>query len=283
MDQASLAFFQSFYTNVSLYVVPEPGAAAPEPAPAPTVSAPVVQAAAPPVAVAPERATPAPAVASPPAPVPVPPAPVRPAPAPQPAPAAVPAPTVAAPGKLPSLANLNLQQPPVPRPPVAPAVAPAPPAVPVAPVVAAPPVDGPPARTAPPLSATPYSTLGSNPNGLVILVRMDAVRFQRLPRNVFLNNLLKAIRLVMEDVVLINVESHLPVELKTIRQKLAARQIIGFGKNLLDVAIRTTQLYEPVLLAGDAAYLPAAEIELLEEDNSRKKLLWQAMQRMFLS
>ena len=164
----------------------------------------------------------------------------------------------------------------------------APAAAPVVPPAAAPPrptppADGPPQRTAPPLSETPYSTLGSNPNGLVILVRMDPVRFQRLPRNMFLNNLLKAIRLVMEDVVLINVESHLPVELKTIRQKLAATQIIAFGKNLLDVAIRTTQLYEPVLLAGDAAYLPAAEIELIEEDNSRKKLLWQAMQRMFLS
>ncbi|UOQ51801.1 hypothetical protein [Hymenobacter cellulosivorans] len=170
------------------------------------------------------------------------------------------------------------------RAPVAPAAAPVvPPAAAVPPRPTPPTADGPPQRTAPPLSETPYSTLGSNPNGLVILVRMDPVRFQRLPKNVFLNNLLKAIRLVMEDVVLINVESHLPVELKTIRQKLAARQIIAFGKNLLDVAIRTTQLYEPVLLAGDAAYLPAAEIELIEEDNSRKKLLWQAMQRMFLS
>lgn len=112
---------------------------------------------------------------------------------------------------------------------------------------------------------------------------MDPVLFQRLPRNFFLNNLLKAIRLVMEDVVLINVESHLPVALSTLRQKLAGKQIIGFGKNLLDVAVHKTQLYEPVLLVGDAAYLPAAEIELIEEDNSRKKLLWQAMQRMFLS
>ena len=293
-QQASLAFFQSFYTNVSLYVVPEPDAdvapAATEPpaqlraAAAPVaVAAPVAPVGAAPVAVPVPAAQPAPrpAAAIVPAVAPVSPsvAPVPPA-----APQAAPAPTTG-PGKLPSLAALNLSQPPAERPPVPPvppAVAPvAPPAVAAAPP--APAVDGPPARTAPPLSATPYSTLGSNPNGLVILVRMDAVRFQRLPRNVFLNNLLKAIRLVMEDVVLINVESHLPVELKTIRQRLAARQIIGFGKNLLDVAIRTTQLYEPVVLVGDAAYLPSAEIELLEEDNSRKKLLWQAMQRMFLS
>ncbi|QDA61902.1 hypothetical protein [Hymenobacter jejuensis] len=112
---------------------------------------------------------------------------------------------------------------------------------------------------------------------------MDPERFRRLPKNVFLNNMLKAIRMIVEDAVLINVESHLPVELKTLRQHLAATQIIGFGKNLLDVAINKTQLYEPVILAGDAGYLPAAEIELIEEDNSRKKLLWRAMQRMFMS
>ncbi|GAA4010311.1 hypothetical protein GCM10022408_23190 [Hymenobacter fastidiosus] len=166
----------------------------------------------------------------------------------------------------------------MPRPAVAvPAPAPVQPAAP-APEAA----PAPPQRTAPPLTQTPYSTLGSNAQGLVILVRMDPVRFQRLPKNVFLNNLLKAIRLIVEDVVIVNVESPLPVALSTLRQKLAAKQVIGFGKNLLDVAVYKTQLYEPVLLVNDLAYLPAAEIELLEEDNSRKKLLWGAMQRMFL-
>ena len=116
----------------------------------------------------------------------------------------------------------------------------------------------------------------------MILVRLDAVRFQRLPRNVFLNNVLKAIGQIVEDTVLINVESHLPVALSTLRQQLAARQIIGFGKNLLDVAVHKTQLYEPVILAGDAAYLPAAELDVIEEDHGRKKLLWNAMKRMFL-
>ncbi|MCB2410576.1 hypothetical protein [Hymenobacter lucidus] len=277
MEQASLAFFQSFYTNVSLYVVPEPHVAEQAASASQPVSA--AESGQVPVAVTPTPAAvvAAPAVSAAPTPPPV----LQPAAAASvpPVTAAVPpaAPMPAGAGKLPSLGALPL--PPAVRPAVAPAVSVAPPATPAP----ASPTDGPPPRTAPPLSATPYSTLGSNANGLVILVRMDPVRFQRLPRNVFLNNLLKAIRLVMEDVVLINVESHLPVELKTIRQQLAAKQIIGFGKNLLDVAIRTTQLYEPVLLAGDAGYLPAAEIELIEEDNSRKKLLWQAMQRMFLS
>ncbi|TGE13948.1 hypothetical protein [Hymenobacter elongatus] len=279
MEQASLAFFQNFYTNVSLYVVPEPQAEDLAEATTPQHAV-VVEA----TRAAPEAAAPGAASTPPVLPAPLPTA-VPPAPVPLVAAVRPPAVPTPSPDKLPSLATLNVPPPrpvaaPVPVaavPLVAPARLPTPPAPPT-PVAPAPP-----ARTAPPLSATPYSTLGSNANGLVIIVRMDAVRFQRLPRNLFLNNLLKAIRLVMEDVVLINVESPLPVELATLRQRLAARQVIGFGKNLLDLAIRTTQLYEPVTLVGDAAYLPAAEIELLEEDNSRKKLLWQAMQRMFLS
>lgn len=251
MHEASLAFFQNFYTNVSLYVVAEAAENAPQlpiavEAPAVPV-APVTEAV---VTVAAPAAAPAP-------PVPAPPVAAKPV----------------APARLPSMAGLNLP----PTPPVAVPASPAP-----APAPAVAPASAPPQRTAPPLTETPYSTLGSNAQGLVILVRMDPERFRRLPKNVFLNNLLKAIRLIVEDVVLINVESHLPVALSTLRQKLAAKQIIGFGKNLLDVAVYKTQLYEPVLLVNDVAYLPAAEIELLEEDNGRKKLLWQAMQRMFL-
>lgn len=259
MQQASLAFFQNFYTNVSLYVVAEADEIAPQAKPPEaTLVAPVPTAAAPVAVAAPVSASKPPLPIVPPvAPAPVPARPVTPV----------------APAKLPSLAGLQL-----PPTPAAPALTP-PPSAPVPPT---PPAQERPQRTAPPLTETPYSTLGSNPNGLVILVRMDPERFRRLPKNVFLNNLLKAIRLIVEDVVLINVESHLPVALSTLRQRLAAKQIIGFGKNLLDVAVYKTQLYEPVLLVNDVAYLPAAEIELLEEDTSRKKLLWQAMQRMFL-
>jgi hypothetical protein len=249
-QQADLAFFSTFYTNTSLYVVAEPAAVPPAAVPVAPVTV--------------EAPTPPPAVV-------VEPRPIAPVAAPKPAP--IPAPVT--PGKLPSLAGLNLQPNPAPQPAPTPPPPPAPAPIPSVPRQ--------PTATSSPVADTPFSTLGSNPNGLVILVRLDPIRFQRLPKNVFLNNVLKAIRLIVEDVVLINVESHLPVALSTLRKTLAAKQIIGFGKNLLDVAVYKTQLYEPVLLVNDVAYLPAAEIELIEEDNSRKKLLWQAMQRMFLS
>lgn len=139
-----------------------------------------------------------------------------------------------------------------------------------------------PTPTQSPVAHIPFSTLGSNFGGLVILVRLPEAQFRKLPRNVFLNNLLKALRLIMEDVVLVNVEhDSYPVALCSLRQHLTARQFLAFGKNLLDVAVYTTQPYEPVLLYGDTAFLGASEIEMLEYDAGRKKKLWQSVQRMF--
>ena len=136
---------------------------------------------------------------------------------------------------------------------------------------------------APPVPPATFTTLGSNAQGVVLLFRLPAEQFERLHRNVFLNKMLQALGLVMADVVLVNVEHEkFPVALCSLRQHLAARQFLAFGKNLLDVAVYTTQPYEPVLLYGDTAFLGASEIEMLEYDAGRKKQLWQAVQRMFL-
>ncbi|RSK44794.1 hypothetical protein [Hymenobacter perfusus] len=285
---ATLAFFQNFYTGSALYVVPEPGAVAPE--------ASAVAAATHPAGNLP-LAVPVPANTQPlltPRPV-APQPPVAPAAAPAPLAPARPAVPVSAPVVPPVAAAAPAPLPPAPK-----AVASVPPApvqavsTPVQPLGTLPLAQLPAAAPAPagrvqptptqsPVAHIPFATLGSNAQGLVILVRVSPEQFRKLPRNVFLNNLLKALRLVMEDVVLVNVEHEkFPVALCSLRQHLAARQFLAFGKNLLDVAVYTTQPYEPVLLYGDTAFLGASEIEMLEYDAGRKKQLWQSVQRMFL-
>jgi len=259
-EQAStLAFLQNFYTDVTLYMPFEAHERAPAAVP---VAEPVAAVAAVPVA--------APPVAAPLVPV-APPAPVvvaTPAPVAPPAPPIVAAPVapILAPtaGKLPSLAAVGLNTAPVPLP-----------AKPTAPA---------PATTeVPPYLLTTFSTLGDNAQGVVILVRLPAEQFKKLHRNVFLNNLLKAINLVMADVVLVNVEGPYPVALANLRKKLAATCILAFGKNLLDVAVRTTQIYEPVHFPNQALnYLAGAEVEMIEYDTSLKKRLWAGLKALFL-
>ncbi|WP_210515439.1 hypothetical protein [Hymenobacter terricola] len=155
------------------------------------------------------------------------------------------------------------------------------------PVVAAAPVAAPPAQPAdapavPPVMLTQFSTLGNNAQGVILLFRLPPEQFVKLHRNVFLNKMLQALGIVMADVVLVNVESDLPVALVNLRRELAATHIIAFGKNLLDTTIRNTQIYEPVQFPGiGLSYLSSATVELVEYDTSLKKRLWPGLQRMF--
>jgi hypothetical protein len=135
----------------------------------------------------------------------------------------------------------------------------------------------------PPAMLTPFSTMGDNAQGIIMLFRLPTEHFQKLHRNVFLNKMLQALGYVMADVVLVNVESELPVALASLRRQLAATHIIAFGKNLLDVTIRNTQIYEPVQFPTlGFSYLASATVDLVEYDVSLKKRLWPGLQRMFL-
>jgi len=262
MSAEKLAFLQNFYPDVTLSVPAEPAVAeplTPEPAPVEAITATQPMIVAEPIATIESIA----AAEAPPTPVPavvpglraiaeVPPAPTA-AEAPEPA---------RRPDPIPELAPV------VARPPLPP------------PLV----VDGPPAsRPLAPVLLTQFTTLGSNSQGVVLLFRLPQGQFLKLHRNVFLNKMLQALGLVMADIVLVNVESDLPVALVNLRREMAATQIVAFGKNLLDVTIRNTQIYEPVHFPSlSLSYLASATVDLVEYDTSLKKRLWPGLQRMFL-
>lgn len=262
-QSGTLAFLQNFYTGVTLYM-PAEADERPAPATSPTLASPAAAGAPPPTAT-PVAA--APAGAAPPLARPAPPVAAEFSAAPS---------LAAAAGKLPSLASAQL--PPLP---VLPVASP-PPAARPAPVLSpSPPTETP---AVAPYLLTTFATLGDNSRGVVLLVRLPPEQFKKLPRNVFLNKLLQAIQLVMADVVLVNVEGPYPVALQNLRKEIAATHILAFGKNLLDVAVRSTQIYEPVQFpAVGLAYLAGAEVEMIEYDVSLKKRLWGGLQRMFLA
>jgi hypothetical protein len=258
MQVGNLAFLENFYTDITLFIPPE------------AAVAPAAVAAAKQVAVENVPAAPLPQAASVAAAPPVIAAVTATAASPMPTSAAVAAPApprpLVAPARLPEAAIQASSAPDSQHN--------------ITPVAAA---VTPPVAAVPPAQLTPFTTLGTNAQGVVLLVRLPPDQFVKLPRNVFLNKMLQALNLVMADVVLVNVESHLPVALSSLRRELAATQIVAFGRNLLDVTIRNTQIYEPVQFPQlGFAYLAAAEIEMVEYDVSLKKRLWPGLQSMFL-
>ena len=286
MSAEKLAFLQNFYTDVTLYVPAEPATDPLVAAPLPAVAA---------VAAAPAVAIEAPATpADSPAAQPAQPAVVIEQPAATFERSAAPynhsaegSERAAAPfnqsaedsgrsaGALggPTTAAPALSAMPA-KPAVPPAAAPVPvAAAPVAPAVSA----------VPPVMLTQFTTLGSNAEGVVLLFRLPHEQFLKLHRNVFLNKMLQALGFVLADVVLVNVDSDLPVALINLRRELAATRIIAFGRNLLDATLRNTQIYEPVLFPNlNLAFLASATVDLVEYDVSLKKRLWPGLQRMFL-
>jgi hypothetical protein len=245
MSAEKLAFLQNFYTDVTLYVPAEPATDEP--------------------AAAPQAAAPAPA----PQPVlkPEPPAPPRVSSMP---PMAYSKPSAGlerlTSSALHPVAAVGLPASELPRPA---------PAAPAAEAATAPAV--------PPVMLTPFTVMGDNTQGVILLFRLPSDQFFKVHRNVFLNKMLQALNLVMADVLLVNVESELPVALVNLRRELAATRIVAFGKNLLDTTIRNTQIYEPVLFPSlNLAYLASATVDLVEYDVSLKKRLWPGLQRMFL-
>ena len=255
MTDKKLAFLENFYTDVTLYMPAEPAAAG------------VVSAVAEQVPLA--KATPA--------------EPARPTPPPAAAP--ILAPIAAAPSRLSSQPSMAFSKPSaglerLVAKELVPVASPAPAVAAVAPVAAG--AAFPTTPAVPPVLLTPFSVLGNNMQGVVLLFRMPHEQFLRLHRNVFLNKMLQALGYVMEDVLLVNVEAELPVALANLRKELAAADIIAFGKNLLDVTIRNTQIYEPVQFPGlGLSYLASATVDLVEYDVSLKKRLWPGLQRMF--
>ncbi len=274
MSAEKLAFLQNFYTDVTLYVPAEPAVAellTPEPAPVEATAATE------PIIAAESTAATEPMI-------------VTELIAATESVAAAEAPATPVPAVLPELRAI-VEVPPAP----AAAGAPEPPRPPypipeLAPVVARPPLPPPQVVAEPPASPplapvllTQFTTLGSNPQGVVLLFRLPQGQFLKLHRNVFLNKMLQALGLVMADIVLVNVESDLPVALVNLRREMAATQIVAFGKNLLDVTIRNTQIYEPVHFPSlSLSYLASATVDLIEYDVSLKKRLWPGLQRMFL-
>ena len=246
MSNEKLAFLQNFYTDVTLYVPAEKGPVSARPAAIPAT---------------PAAAVPAPPVAAARLPAP-------PALAPEPRVSSMPSTGFSKPSAGLERLTSSILSPPV-----------AAPALPAAAAATLPAAGNP---AVPPVMLTPFATVGSNAAGVLLLCRLPREQFVKLHRNVFLNKMLQALELVMEDVLLVNVEGELPVALTNLRQHLDATHIIAFGKNLLDVTIRNTQIYEPVLFPNlNLSYLASATIELVEYDVSLKKRLWPGLQAMF--
>lgn len=127
-----------------------------------------------------------------------------------------------------------------------------------------------------------YRVIGRNNKGVVVLVTLPDEQFQKLPQLGFLQKILAAIGLKADDVAYLNNVSGAIAKFEDLKQEMQVNYIISFASRLdTDLPHEKFTLYNPVKV-GDVPVVFSLALEKLENDVEQKKLLWGALQQMFL-
>lgn len=116
--------------------------------------------------------------------------------------------------------------------------------------------------------------------GLVILVSEEAAAFQAILQNEFLTKILKAIKFDMHDVAFVNVGRGSTINLAVLGKQLPIKSVVSFGTDLLDLE-KIPPAYKHFHV-GPTPVLLSESLTQLEADQSKKRLLWNGLQGMFL-
>ncbi|WP_162053849.1 hypothetical protein [Pontibacter pamirensis] len=127
-----------------------------------------------------------------------------------------------------------------------------------------------------------YEIAGANAKGVVVLVTLPDDEFNKLPKLQFLQKILGAIGLQPADVAYVNNKTGATALFEDLQQALQVNYIISFASRL-DTTLPHDKftLYHPVIV-GDVPVVFSQALSMLENDQEHKKLLWNALQQVFL-
>lgn len=123
--------------------------------------------------------------------------------------------------------------------------------------------------------------LGNARRKIALLVDYPGLRFLPDEDLHFLTNILAACKLSMEDVALLNVNTHSPAETGKYLQDLEMKQVILFGLEpaALDLPIHFP-LFQLQAFAG-CTYLCSPELTALQQQKDLKMQLWNCLKKLF--
>lgn len=133
-----------------------------------------------------------------------------------------------------------------------------------------------------PVKPKAFEVLGQNKKGVAILVTLPAQEFQALPNLQFLTKILSAIGLQPADVAFVNNVSGQLASFEELTKALQVNYIISFASRVTtDLPHDKFTLYNPVTV-GTVPIVFSQSLAVLDKDVEQKKLLWGALQQVFL-
>jgi len=138
-----------------------------------------------------------------------------------------------------------------------------------------------PVEVAIPEPPKPSVILPRNRSKVVIIYTNQQTVYLNPEEEVLLSKILSAVKLRLEDVDLVNVHNHRDSLVDILKDKLV-NQIISFGIELRDLDIQIPlEAYRVTRVEGIDILLADSLFEL-QLNTDKKKMLWQALQAMFL-
>ncbi|PRY15632.1 hypothetical protein CLV24_102254 [Pontibacter ummariensis] len=131
-------------------------------------------------------------------------------------------------------------------------------------------------------SPAKYKVQGENGKGVIVLVTVSEEEFLKLPQLGFLQKILFAIGLQTTDVAYVNNISGAIAQFEELQQVATTNYIISFASRLhTDLPHEKFTLYQPVEV-GNVPVVFSQALSMLEHDVEHKKMLWGALQKVFL-
>ena len=144
------------------------------------------------------------------------------------------------------------------------------------------------AGTAPAKEATtlvqqpePLRYLGKNQQQIVICVSYEGLAFIPDQQLEFLANILKACKLTLADVAIINLQQTGPLNYQQLQQETRYRYLLLFGKEASAISLPLNFPAYQVQAFNNCTYLSADPLEQIEADKELKTRLWTSLKKVF--
>lgn len=135
----------------------------------------------------------------------------------------------------------------------------------------------------PPIAQTspPFTVWKRNRNRVVIIYNNQQTVYLNPDEETLLAKILAAVKLQIEDVELVNIHNHRESLAEILKDKLV-NQLISFGIELRELDIRIPLTAYRVTRVEGIDILLADSLFELQLNTDKKKMLWHALQGMFL-
>ena len=129
--------------------------------------------------------------------------------------------------------------------------------------------------------AKQFLTLGNNKKRVLILVQSDETLYLPDDQLSFLQGILTACHLTMEDVAILNVKKNPSVTYKSATSELQSEKLILFGIQPHQIELPVNFPTYQIQQYNNQVYLAAPQLSDFHDNKAEKTKLWKCLQQIF--